>query len=409
MKSAKYRIKLERELENYELEVYSRENNWNDDPIWVSVIDSDEPLILWEFIDDTRLLIADWHACIWILDCEKKEIIFEKRFSSNLTGKAVLSEDVKKLHIIYKSETRDRHHAVVDLTSLEVVHDKAYPDLSYVQHCELYKDQLFLYHCSDRGGWKHLYDIIDLTTNTHRKQELAHPQFDDFDKKKPYLDKKNGKFILPYYTELKFREDSEQELIFDFQIAVFDINSFELEKIIPVREFPLRFLECYEDDAEAAAEKMKNGPQSDDDDEYTDAVHDLNGNLNSLTFDEDGKTFWLCWRGGVVRRVDYDGNMSPLYVKVSDMGEGKFSEPFEDHFNHSVLYDIYAKRLIILEHSFFGQTPFSELKGKDEMNAKIDEIHPIQIHYIGDEYLEELDMPSNMVYKWESMVKYNMF
>lgn len=408
MKSSKYRFELRRGSDNYVLGVFSRANDWFDDPEIVFEIPTDEPLRLWEFISETRIAIVDWYARVWIYEVEEPDLVFQHSFSTALTGKAVLSEDLSQMHIIYDKD--DYHHAIIDLDKLEIISDKKYP-LSYVRHCELYKDSLMLYFCSKRKGWNHGYDIIDLKTGEHRKQALPDTKLDDSDKKSPYIDHKNDKIVFPYYTEVAYREDADQGDIFTFQVAVVDLKTFELEKVIPVRDMPMRLLECYEDDAQKAATnlKLKPEPETEEEKKWQKAVKTLNGNLNSLTFDEDGKSFWICWRGGIVRRVDYDGNLSPLYAKVQDLGEGKMSPPFEDHFNHSVLYNIYPDRLVILEHSIFAQIRMEDLKGKDEMSANIEDVCPVQILSIPEDDLPLLDMATLFVYKWESMLKYNMF
>lgn len=418
MKSSMYRIELRRQTESYYLGVFLRSEEWGGQPYWMVEIPSDEPLVLWEFISESKVVIADWYARVWIFDVEKQELIFHKAFSTDLTGKAILSEDLKELHLIYENEDYNYQHAVVDLEKLEVVRDTLYADIDYVKNCERYKDKLFLYYADEeKGGWTHMYDIIDMKTGEYKKQIFDHPQFNNSDKRKPFIDHKNGKVLMPYYTEIEHREDPKAGLLLMQKIAIFDIETFELENIFPVREFPSREIDPDEYDGQQNAETIVKGFSDDDPKDeardirkkYFKAVHRFNRNLRSILFDDDGKTFWICWGAGAIRRMDYEGNMSKMYVKVSDMGDGNFSTPFEYNYNHIVHYSIHPDRFVFLDHSIFHQVFTEDLKGKDELTAKIDEQHPIEFKYIDEEDLPELDMPSNMIYKFESMIRFNMF
>jgi len=143
--------------------------------------------------------------------------------------------------------------------------------------------------------------------------------------------------------------------------------------------------------------------------EYYKAVHRLNRNLNNILFDDDGETFWLCFRGGLIRRADYNGNLSPLFAKVRKGQDGEMTEPFTDHFNHTVLYKVLADRLVILEHTPFSQIFLKDLPGYDKLEAKIDEVCPVLFQALTEEDLPELDMPDTRIYSWENMIYNNMF
>lgn len=61
--------------------------------------------------------------------------------------------------------------------------------------------------------------------------------------------------------------------------------------------------------------------------EYNEALAHFIQNLNSMRL-STGNSVWLCWRGGIVRRVDYDGNLSPIYA-ASKLPYSTLKEPLK--------------------------------------------------------------------------------
>ena len=364
----KFKLQLERQGANF-VSVLKHEKGNEYSLHWRIELENDQPIVLMDFYAENRFIVVDWMAQVWAFDLDKKEKIYEKAFSTKITGKAVFSEDKAKLFICYSKPKA--HVATLDLSDFSIIQDLEYPDTGYVYFFERYLDKLLLYSCTDGKAWSHGYSIIDIETGEFSKQLLPFTQFSDFDLKRPTLDQKNEKLIMPYWGDVEFRKVANDEPIFMYKMMIVDMKTFELEKIIPVREFPVKQIDCYERDSIKSAERLLADEKEED---YRDALGNLIGNLNSTVLDADGKSFWLCWRGGIVRRVDYDGNMSPLYA-AKTKENSTVKNAFEHNFYHCHLNQLRDDGVILQE----AERNWMPIKDMNQMGADIGDFIAIDL------------------------------
>lgn len=365
----KYRLQLLRDGGNF-INVLKHIDGNNYSIHWRIELGNSQPIVLWTFIDDKRFVVVDWMAKVWVFDIERKEEVYKKAFSSEITGKAILSDDKKQLYVCYSKS--DPHVAILNLENFSLVRDLAYPDMGYVYHFQKYRDMLMLYSCTDWDEWSHHYDIVDIETGEFSNQVIPFTQFDDSDRKRPLLDEKNGKLIMPYWGEIKHRKGADGEPIFVYKMMIVDMETFEVEKVFPVREFPVQQIACYERDGIKAAERLLAVERGEN---YQEGMGNLMLNMNSMQMDEDGKSFWLCWRGGIVRKVDYDGNMSPMYA-TKTRPHNTVVEAFNHNFFHSSLSSISDKGFIFQEG---GERLWMERPTLKELNAAIGDFVAIDL------------------------------
>ena len=366
----KFRLQLETDGAIF-LNVLKHEKGNEYSLFWRIELKNSGPVLLQRFCDEKRFVVVDWTANVWVFDVEKKEKVFSKKFSGNITGKAVLSDDNTRLYVCYSKG--GEHVAILNLEDYSIIRDLVYPDMGFVYHFEKYQDKLMLYSCTERSSeWSHHYSIIDIKTGEFSRQVLPFTQFDSSDRKRPRLDEKNGKLIMPYWGDIEYRKDDNDATIFIYKLMILDMKTFEVEKIISVREFPIKQIAYKERDSILYSERLI---ADEGGDRYREAMKRLLLNLNSLVLDDDGKSFWLCWRGGIVRRVDYDGNMSPLYATKGKPGS-TISNAFEHNGFHSHLVEVRNDGVILQEHAKRNWMPIVKM---NQMGAAIGDFIAIDL------------------------------
>jgi len=310
-----FKLKLELDGNNF-ISVLKHEKGNEYSLHWRIALGNDKPIVLLNFYEEKKFVVVDWTAHVWVFDIEKKEELYNNKFSKEITGKGALSDDKKQLYLCYSEE--EAHVAILSLEDFSIHRDMEYPDIGYVYHFEKYRDKFLLYSCTKWDGWSHEYSIIDIETGAFSQQKLPHPQFDDSDRKRPILDEKNEKLIMPYWGEIEYRKDVNDQPVFMYRMMILDMKTFELEKIISVREFPVDQIDSMERYRLEAVEGMLSNEREED---YQEGLGILMRKVDSVVLAEDGNSFWIFWRGAIVRRVDYDGNLSPLYVAKTNSGE----------------------------------------------------------------------------------------
>ncbi len=360
---------------NYFAKVIEQKNENDYHLYWQIDLKSDEPIVFSQFYSDTRFLIMNWCGRVWIFDASTKEKLYEHTFSKEICNLGVLSKDQQFFYVAYEGPESNTYIAKIDLAKLAVESDKEFESVQFLQLFEQYKDHFIFYRSGenwDLDQWEHYFETVNFETEAYQKYILPYPQLEDFDKKSPTIDAENGKAIMPYWGKVEIAKDDNGNDLFIFKIIIIDLDTFEIEKILPVRKFTQRQLSYFEDAANRTAENVQLSPDSE---EYDEAMSDFCGNLNNIVLDDDGQSFWLCWRGGIVRRVDYDGNMSPLYAATSRT-YNTIVGAFELFNYHSYLMEVNKEGLILQEHS---NQQWMAIENIEKMDANIDEFIGISL------------------------------
>lgn len=291
-----FKLKQEAQYENY----------WN-----FTLKGDDEPLIIKEFYTDSKFIIVNWSGWIRAFDVDTKEMILDHNLNVIRNAKAVFSLDKTKLYVAF---TEGKNYvATIDLDTLKITITEL-PDEIFINALQIRKDGCLLFYeitskyANGKEIFKHFYSVLDLNTATMEKFELPFTPHSDFDSFIPVIDVVNNMAILPTYEDVLVKTDHEGENLFEFKINFLDLNTFESTALF-VRDFTKRQLSCSDYDSEDMAEKFISLEK---DDEYYEAAREFYDNLNTIKVVEDG--IWLCWNGGILRKINKNSILSPLLV-----------------------------------------------------------------------------------------------
>lgn len=362
MNIEKYKIILEQEGVNH-VKVFKAEgniyvNDWN-----FPLSGDDEPIILKEFYTETRFAIINWNGWIRLYDASIKTTLVDHKLNGKVNTSAVFSLDKSKLYVAYTDDSSNHHLAILNLQNYEIV-TLALPDV-YQKSMKIRKDGCLLFYKLDwerienKKIFKHFYAVLDLEAQKLNQFELAFaPQF-SFGEFKPVIDIENNRVIMPLYDDVPNKTNASEEVVFEYRIALFDLDTFDITHVLSVRDFPKNQLGYYENNSEEMAEIFLGTDRNDD---YTDIQRDFFENLNTIKVVEDG--MWLCWRGGILRKIDSDFNLSPLLV--TDTRPKNSAKGLFQHTNfHSHLYHIDDTTIILAEHHDLCKSHMPEINAID--------------------------------------------
>lgn len=370
MKKEKYKVFTEQEGVNH-VKIYVSEgsqyvNDWN-----FPLKGDDEPIILSEFYTESRFVLMNWNGWIRAYDADTKELVFDHKLNGSVDAKAVLSLDKSKLYVALSIDSSAYLVQIsLDTFAIETIElSDIYNDLLQIR-----KDGSLLFykedwqHVEDKKVYKHFYSVLDVNTKNIQQFELPYAAQFSFNEFKPVIDIDNNWVIMPAYEDVAHKTNSSGETIFEFKIVLYDLNSFEIVKSLSVREFPLNQLGYSEYECKEMNELFLNSERNKS---YYKALREFYDNLNSIQVVTDG--FWLCWRGGILRKINSTFNMSPLLVMSSrphNSGEGMF----EHSGFHSYLYQIDEQKIILTEHLDLYKSSMPEINFTDPET-------PIAIHF----------------------------
>lgn len=148
------------------------------------------------------------------------------------------------------------------------------------------------------------------------------------------IDSRRGLLAQPAVTSLKTVKTADGQQGFLFEIDLFDLGQGELLRTVPVRILLQDQLASHAgDDVEMAAHltALAAGKQGDG---LTLSHRRFLENLYNIRFCREEEALWLCWRGGIVRKVSLDGQWrSPLYV-TANVTDSTLNGPFEHRLLH---------------------------------------------------------------------------
>ncbi len=313
-----------------------------------------EPIILSEMFNKDCFVIANWNAWIRIYSISKKELLFEKIYNGSLNSKAKVSIDKTKLYIAY--ETKDDYKSFIEVISLidfSILTVIELPERFKIGHFTLGTTNKLLFYYLNKdfsdNTWEHGYNVINEQSKTLTNFKMDYAQWDKFETKAPVISTKHNLGIMPLWHDIEIEKDKEGNQLFVFKIMLFELTNFKVIKTIAVRTFPTQQLGYYEQTSEELAKKFRLDDKQDED--YKEAIYSfIDENLNSIFFDNHNNSFWLCFRGGIVRNVTFDGKLSPLFVTISMAGssaKGAFNFPGF----HSEIDLIESNTIVLKEHN----------------------------------------------------------
>lgn len=358
MNIEKYKILIEQEGVNH-VKVFkaagnSFVNDWN-----FPLPGDDEPIIFKEFYTESRFAIINWDGWIRLFDASFQTTLVDHKLNGKSNSSAVFSLDKSMLYVAYTDDSRNHHLAILNLHNYEIV-TLALPDV-YKNSMEIRKDGCLLFYkhdwerIEDKKVFKHFYSVLDLEAQKLNQFELAFaPQF-SFGEFKPVIDIENNRAIMPLYDDVPHKKNASGEIVFEYRIAFFDLDTFDITHALSVRDFPKNQLGYYENDGEEMTELFLGANRDKD---YREMQREFFENLNTIKIVEDG--MWLCWRGGILRKIDSDFNLSPLLV--TDTRPNNSAKGLFQHTNfHSHLYHIDDTTIVLAEHRDLCKSPMPEI------------------------------------------------
>ncbi|NHN26632.1 hypothetical protein FIA58_013180 [Flavobacterium jejuense] len=376
----KYKLLISREGVN-QVKIFKHQTNglytneWN-----FSLKGDDEPIVFSEFYNENQFVVINWNGWIRLFDAEKKELVLDYNLNGNIGAEAVFSIDKSKIYIVLK----DKEHKTFLATLCLATHKIQLQELGnyfsfYLQirndGCLLFYKQNWRFE-NNKKVYSHGFTVYNPVTKERNYYSLPHVPHSSFDVVKPFIDAQKNIGIMPYYGEVTVKKKDNENALFEYKIMLFDLNTFEIELLV-VRDFELNQLGC--SDCNELAEQFLNLNEGK---EYQEAISKFCYNLNSIKFVEDG--FWLCWRGGILRKVYDDKTLSPLLV-TSEVSNTNMGGMFEFIFFHTYLSKITDKKIFLSEHRNYYVFDLPEIT-----NQKSEMLIPIQLKKMDLEEIEKL-------------------
>lgn len=337
-------------------------NEWN-----FSLKGDDEPIVLSEFYNENQFVIINSDGWIRLFDADKKELLLDYKLNGDKDAKAIFSIDKSKIYIAFKDKDYQAYLATFEIKTLKIdLHEIQ----DYKSNLELRSDGSLLFYKKDwervnnQKRFEHGFTVYNPITKESTYYDLPYAPNSSFGEVKPFISAQKDIGIIPYYGNVDVKKENNEELLFDFKIMLFDLNTFKYE-LLSVRDFTQNQLGCFEYDCNELASKFLNS----DEEDYQEAVSEFCENLYSITFVEDG--FWLCWSDAILRKVYDDKTLSPLLVTSGGMFE--------------FIYKITDKRIFLSEHRNYYVFDLPEIT-----NQKSEMLIPIQLKKMDLEEIEKL-------------------
>lgn len=363
MSTEKYKVFTEQEGVNHVKVFKASGNNYVND--WNFPLKGDDvPIIFKEFYTESRFAIVNWDGWIRLYDASIKTNLVDHKLNGKIDSSAVFSLDKLKLYVAYKDNNSYQNHlAILNLYTYEI--EKVTLPNVYKNSMAIRKDGCLLFYKHDweridnKEIYKHFFAVLNLETQKLDQFELPFaPQY-TFNLFKPVTDIENNRVIMPLYDDVTNKKNALGEVVFEYKIALFDLNTFDVTHILSVRDFPTNQLSYYESSNEEMAEFFMGSDRNDD---YIDMQREFLENLNTIHVIKDG--MWLCWRGGIVRKINSDFTLSPLLV-TNAMPNGLPEELFSQGHFHSHLYLADNTTLVLNQGKTYYKAMIPVLDGTD--------------------------------------------
>ncbi len=361
-KENRYVIQILREKTNV-VRVFEKQGEGGE-LVWQFPLDRNtNPIVLKTFIDGSRFMIMDWEGALWCFDVEQKSRLYFNDFKAGLSSRALLSDDGKFLYLYLKSDKpRVENLAVMELSKFSIVKEFKFEHPLHDYGFWRRKDGTFIVYFLDGDDEEHGFITLDPSGKKHTRYDLSLSRHSDFDAFPPWIDTENNIGVRRYY-DLEIKKSGGKEL-FVSKVAVFDLDTFKDTVIIPAREFPPEQVGSYGDEkepdplVEELREAFAENQLTEDTDEFTDFI-------NTVKFTGDGY-FWICYQGGVLRKIALDGSRLSSYVLAKE--KGMPYPPFMNKRFHTHIESVNEPEIILRQHDTWYRLtlPDRDLFGKDE-------------------------------------------
>lgn len=340
--------------------------------VWAFSLEGDDnPIVLKTFFTNELCVIVNWDGWVRIVDISKREICLSEKLSMSIDAKAALSPDKTKLYVIGRTDKGETLFTY-SLNNFTRSIPQQLPKNSYNNYLDIRTDgNLLLYYnegerTAEGKAYKHGFNVLDVKNMQITNHPLPHPQCDMFEVKEPVVIPKINRGFIPLWDKVTVKKNKEGEDVFEFKLLVFTLDTIEIVQKVTVREFEEAQLAYYEGYCSSMAEAFTSGIQ---DKEYEKALTNFTQELNSIVFNSLENCIWLCWRGGIIRRMDLnDGSLSPILATESypdSTSKGVFKFPTF----HSKIAEVHEGYLLIKEHSTYYRLSLAGLDLKSDVEV----------------------------------------
>lgn len=324
--------------------------------VWAfSLEGDDEPIVLKTFFTDELCVIVNWDGWVRIVDISKQEICLSEKLGMDIDAKAALSPDKTELYVIGRND-EGALLATYSLKNFTRSTPLQLPVDSYNTYLNIRSDgNLLLYYnqeerTAEDEAYMHGFNVLDVKNMQITNHPLPHPQCNWFDVKEPVVIPKINRGFMPLWDKVTVKKNKEGKDVFEFKLLVFTLDTIEVIQKITVREFEQAQLAYYESDCNSMAETFKSDIW---DEEYKEALTDFTQELNSIVFHSEENCIWLCWRGGIFRRMNLkDGSLSPILATES-YPDSTLKGVFKFPTFHSEIAEVHEDYLLIKEHASY--------------------------------------------------------
>ncbi|WP_130735747.1 hypothetical protein [Flavobacterium sp. J27] len=378
----KYKLSLHRDGINI-VKVFQHKNEGEYENYWnIPLLGDDEPIILSEYYTEDQFVIINWTGWIRLYNADKKELIIEYKLNGNIGANAIFSVDRTKVYVCLYNHEHESFLATLDLSTPKIeIQEIANFYNSYLQ---IRQDGCLLFYKHDweyankEKKYSHGFTVFNPETKEQQYFSLPQAPCSSYDIVKPFIDTRTGLGVMPYYGDVGVTYNEKQNPLFVYKIQLIDLTTFATETVA-VREFEINELGCYDyTNQELATHFLEKKIFK----EYQQAVSEFCENLHNIVFVSDG--FWLCWRGGVVRKVNYDKTLSPMFIPTTVSNDSRIF-----HFStfHAHLYKVTEEALFFKNHDDYYVFNLSKYNFQNA-NA----IHEVALTKLSEEQLENISL-----------------
>ncbi|MDR7212084.1 hypothetical protein [Flavobacterium piscis] len=392
MKTEKYKIIIEGEglqhVKIFKAEGKGYVNDWN-----FPLIGDEEPIVFSEFYNETQFIVMNWDGWIRVYDTGTKQLLLDHKLNGKVGARAILSLDKSTLYIAFSIDSGQNYLAQLSLGTFDL---KTYelPRIIY-KTIQIRNDGNLLFYqhnwkyVGDNKVYTHGYLVLDVNTKNIEEYELPYaPQF-SFEIQAPVIDLERNRGIMPWY-DVECKTDVLGATVFEYKIVFFDLKTFQLLNILSVRDFTKSQLGSNDYDCEEMEEYFLAAEKNSG---YNNALRDFHENLTTIKVVSDG--IWLCWRSGILRKINTDQILSPLLV-TSSLPNSTITGMFNHAFFYSHLYHIDNSIIVFTDHLNFFKIPLPEFDSEktetlialELENTSLDEFYAL---YYSSEKQKEIE------------------
>lgn len=330
-----YQIIIEHDQINHVKVVEKSENDhllvWS-----FSLLGDNKEIYFKEFYTATKFVIVNEDGWLRAFDVEYKEKIFETKLHGR-SASAVFSPDHTMLYVGYTKKRAlfqyTNHLVSFSLKDFQVTGSWELPDGAYSGHLQMRGDGHVLSYYNktelsdeneDEWVYEHGYAVFNPITSHIKCYNMKFSPRASRIERKPVIDTTQNIGVMPYWGDVEVQTNAEGERLFDYKIMVFDLTYFNILQILPVRIYKTSDLPNVYNSRKEMAETLEKNTKGED---YEGMLSKFCEDLHSIEFDKNESAVWLCWRGGIVRKTNLNGALSPL-LHILVRGQKEFYQPF---------------------------------------------------------------------------------